>query len=410
MSSPRVIFDGVWKKFRRGRPHDSLRDFIPWLLRQAVNGLSDDLEEQEFWALRDISFEVRPGDALGIIGPNGAGKSTVLKLLSRILKPNRGRCEIRGRFGALIEVTAGFHPDLTGRENVFFQGAIMGMKRAEIKRKLDEIIDFAGIGEFIDTPVKRYSSGMQARLGFSIAGHLDPDVLLVDEVLAVGDLSFQKRCLDRMQEKLAAGVALVFVSHNLPAVMKLCPRTLVLSRGQRLFEGSSENAVEFYTKASGQGHGAIRSPDALFRIQEIALKQAGGDPAEVIAPHAECEFEVLLVALSDPPPFSVGVAFERTRDLFRCFGVATEDLGHELIHVTEGQGIRMVFRFRAHLSRGHYRINVEARDSRGARCLFKADGVATFVVEEDYSREGIVAVEPRVTLETLTQDAIRLIA
>jgi lipopolysaccharide transport system ATP-binding protein len=410
MSSARVIFDGVWKKFRRGPAHDSLRDFIPSLFRRALNGRSDDLEEQEFWALRKISFEVHPGDALGIIGPNGAGKSTVLKLLSRILKPNRGRCEIRGRFGALIEVAAGFHPDLTGRENIYFQGAIMGMKRAEIKRKLDEIIDFAGIGEFIDTPVKRYSSGMEARLGFSIAGHLDPDVLLVDEVLAVGDLSFQKRCVDRMQEKLASGVAVVFVSHNLPAVMNLCPRTLVLSRGQRLFEGSSENAVEFYTKASGQGPDPIRGEDALFRLQEVTLRQASGDPADVIAPHVACELEVLLVALSDPPPLSVGVTFERTRDLFRCFRAATEDLGHELIHVTEGQGIRMVFRFRAHFSRGHYRINVEARDPRGARSLFKADSVATFVVEEDYSRDGIVAVEPQVTLETVKQDATRLIA
>src|SRR5207248_1473474 len=178
-----------------------------------------DLVAEEFWAVRDISFAVNEGEALGIIGPNGAGKSTVLKLLTRILKPTRGTCAVRGRVGALIEVAAGFHPDLTGRENVFLQGAVMGMKRAEIVRAFDDIIDFAGIAGFVDTPVKRYSSGMNARLGFSIAAHLSPDVLIIDEVLSVGDAAFQERCTTRMQSLIAEGIPLVFVSHNLPAVL-----------------------------------------------------------------------------------------------------------------------------------------------------------------------------------------------
>src|SRR5205807_9251258 len=161
---------------------------------------------------------VKPGEAFGIIGPNGAGKSTALKLLTRILKPTCGHCHVRGRVGALIEVAAGFHPDLTGRENIFLQGAIMGMKRAEIARKLDEIVEFAGINGFIDTPVKRYSSGMNARLGFSIAAHLNPDVLLIDEVLAVGDMVFQTKCQERMKRFRNEGVAIVFVSHHLSAV------------------------------------------------------------------------------------------------------------------------------------------------------------------------------------------------
>src|SRR4030095_10231145 len=193
MNEPAVVFDKVWKKFRRGERHDSLRDAIttfvkkPFKARLAV----DALEEQEFWAIEDVSFEVKPGEALGIIGPNGAGKSTTLKLLTRILRPNKGRCRVTGRIGALIEVAAGFHPDLTGRENIFLQGAIMGMKRAEIARRLDESGDFSGVASFVDTPFRRYSSGMQARLCFSVAAHLDPEVLFTDEVLSVGDMSFQ---------------------------------------------------------------------------------------------------------------------------------------------------------------------------------------------------------------------------
>src|SRR5688572_19252323 len=200
MSQAAVIFDGVWKKFRRGERYDSLRDLVPSTLKRlAGRSRHADLERKEFWAVHDVSFEVRRGEALGIIGPNGAGKSTILKLLSRILKPTHGRCEVRGRAGALIEVAAGFHPDLTGRENVYLQGAIMGMKRREIVQRFDEIVDFAGVSEFIDTPIKRYSSGMNARLGFSIAAHLNPDVLIIDEVLSVGDIAFQQKCYNRME-------------------------------------------------------------------------------------------------------------------------------------------------------------------------------------------------------------------
>jgi lipopolysaccharide transport system ATP-binding protein len=200
MGAPIVVFDSVWKKFRRGERHDSLRDLIPAAVRSLAGSTrEDELQQREFWALEAVSFDVGAGEALGIIGPNGAGKSTTLKLLTRILRPTRGHCAVRGRVGALIEVAAGFHPDLTGRENIFLQGAIMGMRRAEIARKLDEIVDFAGVGDFIDTPVKRYSTGMNARLGFSIAAHLDPDVLIIDEVLSVGDSAFQDRCVRRME-------------------------------------------------------------------------------------------------------------------------------------------------------------------------------------------------------------------
>src|SRR5437762_12676114 len=182
-----VVFEGIWKKFRRGERHDSLRDLVPALARGLARRRRPlDLAEQEFWAVRDVSFEVGAGEALGVIGPNGAGKSTILKLLSKILRPTRGRVEMRGRVGALIEVAAGFHPDLTGRENVYLQGAIMGMARAEIAHKMDEISELAGPADFIDTPVKRYSSGMHARWAFSVAAHLDPAAPVSTEGRAVG--------------------------------------------------------------------------------------------------------------------------------------------------------------------------------------------------------------------------------
>ncbi len=246
MASSGIIVENVWKKFRRGERHDTLRDLVPSLVRRAFRPQPAGLQAEEFWALRDLSFTVNPGEALGVIGPNGAGKSTLLKMLSRILRPTAGRCILRGRVGSLIEVAAAFHPDLTGRENVFLQGAIMGMRRAEIAQKFDDIVAFSGIEEFIDTPVKRYSSGMNARLGFSIAAHLDPDVLLVDEVLSVGDAGFQQQCVERMRQLIARGTPVVFVSHNLPAVLQLCTRVMVVDHGTVLFDGEPSTGVAEY--------------------------------------------------------------------------------------------------------------------------------------------------------------------
>lgn len=219
------------------------------LLRK-LKGLWPDREE--FWALRDVSFEVRRGEALGIIGQNGAGKSTILKLLSSITVPSSGEITINGRLAALIEVGSGFHPELTGRENVYLSGSILGMRRAETTRKLDNIIDFAGIRQFIDTPVKRYSSGMFVRLGFSIAAHLDPDILLLDEVLAVGDAAFQFKCLNRVAELRDSGKTIVFISHDLSAVERLCERVLLLERGQIVADGSPAEVIDLYKSSDAR--------------------------------------------------------------------------------------------------------------------------------------------------------------
>lgn len=248
MAPPGIEFHHVWKRFHRGELHDSLRDLVPALARRLTGRAprSDELRAGDFWALKDVSFEVTPGRALGIIGPNGAGKSTVLKILTRILRPNRGSCTVRGRIGALIEVAAGFHPDLTGRENVFLQGAIMGMSAADTLRKFDEIVEFSGISEFIDMPVKRYSSGMNARLGFAIAVHLDPDILIIDEVLAVGDYSFQQRAFGRIRELVRRDIPVIVVSHQLDRIAELCTDAILLRKGEVVRQGKAADCIAAY--------------------------------------------------------------------------------------------------------------------------------------------------------------------
>ena len=272
MPEGRIEFQHVWKKFRRGELHDSLRDLVPPSRRafQAA-AASEALETREFWAVQDVTFSVQPGDALGIIGPNGAGKSTILKLLTRILKPTQGRCGIRGRVGALIEIAAGFHQDLTGAENVFLQGSIMGMTRREIESRFDDIVAFSELIDFIDTPVKRYSSGMNARLGFAIAAHMSPDVLIVDEVLAVGDYRFQRKAFDRIGEMVRRGLPVVIVSHQLERIASLCNDCLLLDRGRVIKRGHPEECISHYLMAGVQNE---PHPDAdlPFRITALEIE------------------------------------------------------------------------------------------------------------------------------------------
>ena len=270
MDQPGITFEHVWKRFCRTERHTALRDLIPSLVKQAVRG-EDQLKRNEFWALKDVSLEARRGEALGIIGPNGAGKSTVLKLLTRILRPTAGQCELRGRVGALIEVSAGFHPDLTGRENVYLQGAIMGMKQAEIDRKFDEIVEFSGISEFLDTPVRRYSSGMNARLGFAIAAHLEPEVLIVDEVLSVGDFSFQQRAYGRLEEMVKQDVTTIIVSHQLERIASLCKRAVLLRQGEVAHSGPAAETIASYVSSATEGaqHARTDSPIVIRNAELV---------------------------------------------------------------------------------------------------------------------------------------------
>ncbi len=271
-AGPGIEFEHVWKKFHRGEHHDSLRDLLPALARRMTGrGQSAaELADDDFWAVGDVSFEVRPGDALGIIGRNGAGKSTVLKLLTKILRPNRGSCDVRGRIGALIEVSAGFHQDLTGKENIFLQGAIMGMPKTLIASKFDEIVAFSGVSAFIDTPVKRYSSGMNARLGFSIAAHLDPDVLIIDEVLSVGDYDFQQRAFGRISSMVASGIPVVVVSHQLDRIATLCTSAIMLEAGRVAYRGAPAECIQTYMSALGTGQSESSDPCGM-RLESFSV-------------------------------------------------------------------------------------------------------------------------------------------
>ncbi|MBE2203378.1 MAG: ABC transporter ATP-binding protein [Chthoniobacterales bacterium] len=297
------------------------------LAKRVITGKTPRLgsEEAEFWALQDVTFDVRRGDVVGIIGRNGAGKSTLLKVLSRITEPTRGRIGLKGRVASLLEVGTGFHPELTGRENVYLNGAVLGMRQAEVRQKFDEIVAFAGVEQFLDTPVKRYSSGMYVRLAFAVAAHLEPEILIVDEVLAVGDSEFQKKCLDKMREVTDGGRTVLFVSHNLSAVAALCDRAIYLKAGRLLMAGESGPVIERYqsdvTHAGDApaSNAAFRSGSGTHRIEEI--RPAGSD----FSPRSPMEFRVRIRQHAPEGPFHFSMHFRDEWDV-EVFAINSESL------------------------------------------------------------------------------------
>src|SRR6266403_620623 len=317
MSNHAIEFNSVWKKFKRGEKFDSLRDLIPAIAKMILSPSKADLEEKEFWAVRDVSFQIGHGDALGIIGPNGSGKSTSLKLLSGMLKPDKGNLQVTGRLSTLIELGAGFHPDLTGRENIYLNGTILGMKRAEIDKKFDSIVDFCELQDFLDTPVKRYSSGMYARLGFAVAAHLEPEVLIVDEVLSVGDYHFQEKCFSKMREFTSNGTTLVFVSHNLAAISSLCTTALLLNRGEPVFQGDVRTAISKYYAFYEESR-----ETKYLSIEDIQLTDAEGRPREVFEPGERAVFKVVVRALQPVNRAHAGLLIH-TKDGQPLFDTAT---------------------------------------------------------------------------------------
>lgn len=272
---------------------------------------------QDFWALEDVSFHVNQGEVVGIIGHNGAGKSTLLKILSRITKPTRGEVRLHGRVGSLLEVGTGFHPELTGRENIFLNGAILGMRRHEIQSKFDQIVDFAEISQFLDTPVKRYSSGMYVRLAFAVAAHLEPEILIVDEVLAVGDVSFQRKCMGRMREVGRSGSTILFVSHNMPAVESLCTRAILLDHGKVALDGAVHELVQEYHRRVLQGLGSGGSDlthlDGPLRVEKIfrsaTLLDTEGEPTNFIPVGGRFHLRLALDApiAVEAPTLTIGI-------------------------------------------------------------------------------------------------------
>ena len=279
MAQPAIHAVGLGKQYRVGEVASALTR-----VRAILSGSGS---RDAMWVVRDVSFEIAEGERVAVIGRNGAGKSTLLKLLSRVTEPTSGYADIRGRVGALLEVGTGFHPALTGRENVFLNGAILGMRRAEVARKFDDIVEFSGVEKHIDTPVRWYSSGMYVRLAFSVAAHLEPEILIIDEVLAVGDAEFQKRCLARMREVARDGRTVLFVSHNMQAVRRLCDRAILLDRGHLVTDGDTESVARSYlasveSSATGRRRWddpAERPGDEACRVVEVAVTDEGGEPA-----------------------------------------------------------------------------------------------------------------------------------
>jgi lipopolysaccharide transport system ATP-binding protein len=279
-----IALRGVGKRYRLGEKeaYGTLRDSIMRLFSSASRPAES---RSEIWAVKDVNLDVRTGEVLGIIGRNGAGKSTLLKLLSRITTPDSGRIEIDGRVGALLEVGTGFHPELTGRENIYMNGSILGMTRREIDRKFDEIVAFSGVEPFLDTPVKRYSSGMRVRLGFAVAAHLEPEILIVDEVLAVGDAEFQRKCLGRMNEAAGEGRTVLFVSHQMEAIQSLCTRVVWMEQGKVMLAGKPDEAIGEYLAHSLETRRATsiadrtdRTGEGRFRVQSIRIDDGLGRP------------------------------------------------------------------------------------------------------------------------------------
>lgn len=345
MSQPVIEVKGLSKVYQIGHERQgmkgtaTLRDSLSELAHKPAELITGRrLKREEFWALKDINFEVNQGDVVGIIGKNGSGKSTLLKILSRIVDPTEGEAHMRGKVASLLEVGTGFHPELTGRENIFFNGAILGMKRKEIISKFDEIVAFSEVEQFLDTPVKFYSSGMYVRLAFAVAAHLDPDILIVDEVLAVGDAAFQKKSLGKMKSVAASGRTVLFVSHSMDSISRLCNKGILLSRGQIKYSGSSDAAIRMYSSLQ-------KSSSPILDLSEY--KSLGSSSLKRLSiQNSKGENELVLKALEE---FSISLKFQ----------IAAEDNDKQIIcaagiQTSSGSSVRTIWSEEANLDAGEY--------------------------------------------------------
>lgn len=382
--------------YRRG--YVTLRDVISNILKSPYREVTAKTksvllrgDKNGFFALENISFKVARGEVVGIIGPNGAGKSTLLKILARITPPTTGEIRLRGRTAALLEVGTGFHPELTGRENIFFNGSILGMTQKEIQKKLEAIIDFSGVEKFIDVPVKRYSSGMQVRLAFSVAAHLDPDILLIDEVLAVGDFEFQKKCLEKMEEAVKnEDRTILFVSHNLSAVQNLCTRTVLINKGKVQAIGETSKVISEYVNTAEKIHGKIkdrrgRKGSGKLRITDFFLKDAKGKDIKFFTVGEDAqiwfEYEVTDNSVAD---FNFDLAIDRFDTGGRIAFLSSKIIKKEL--EAKGKYIKVIIK-NFLLNVGKYRFNVYVTDKGGLLDWVKDAG--TFDVEfGDYYKTG----------------------
>jgi len=382
---------GLSKKFKKGESHRSLRDFIPALAKRAAKG-NLGLGKEEFWALKDVTFQVERGEAFGVIGHNGAGKSTMLKHLCGILFPTSGELKVKGRLSALIEVGAGFHPDLTGRENIYLNGTILGMSRAEIDKKFDAIVAFSELEDFLDTPVKRFSSGMYARLGFAVAAHVDPDVLIVDEVLSVGDFLFQRKSVEKMRQVMKSGTTVVFVSHNLRAIADLCPRSMLLEHGQVAAIGASGTVIKAYMERGAADSTPDESKDAY--ISKVTLRDIKGAEQVQFESGDTLRAEVEITARR--PTTKLAVVIEaRDEELYDVFNTSTQRLDHPSFNLDAGEKFIVAFDLKLHLVPGTYHFGCYLYRYDIQKNYDTRVPAGTFYVRANIDVRGVANLEPR---------------
>lgn len=384
MSDVVIRCEGLGKRYRVGSraPYHRMSELLvsaamaPWRalthVRNSQNS-QNELEAQKktarddgyFWALKDLSFEINKGDIVGVIGRNGAGKSTLFKLLSRITEPSAGQAETIGRVGSLLEVGTGFHPELTGRENVYLNGAILGMSRREVQSQFDEIIAFAEVEKFVDTPVKRYSSGMHTRLAFAVAAHLNPEILIVDEVLAVGDAKFQKKCLGRISEISKTGRTVLFVSHSMPAVQSLCEKAMVLSAGKMIYLGDIKHAVELYEQASDVPsnkvdltQGVQRTGDGAMKLKRFWIEDASGKPLDALSTGQSCVLAVEYESADGEPKSDVSMSIHFNASTGLCLSLVNMNMLNQIIPKAPPKGVILLRIPRLPLAAGRYVVDL----------------------------------------------------
>jgi lipopolysaccharide transport system ATP-binding protein len=392
MSNPAIIIENLGKRYTIGHQRangDGLRHAIESAIREPLTWLRSSrekkLQQVDFWALKDVSLQIQQGEVVGIIGGNGAGKSTLLKILSRITVPTQGRIRIDGRIASLLEVGTGFHQELTGRENIFLNGAILGMARAEIVRKFDEIVEFSGVEEFLDTPVKRYSSGMYVRLAFAVAAHLEPEILIVDEVLAVGDTAFQKKCIGKMSSFARSGRTILFVSHNMDAVRTLCQRAILFAGGKIRADGQVDSVVEDYFSRFSTGFGQqLRGAHGLA-IEKVVLKNDGGQETCQFCPGEDLIVEITFDAQKclEKPYFTLAVRGQKGN----CFTANMLLDGHRPKFLN-GKG-KISCKFKAiPLLPQRYTVQLAIKANNGRDVLMNAEDIGSFIVTADLETYG----------------------
>jgi lipopolysaccharide transport system ATP-binding protein len=395
MSDIAISVQNLSKRYRIGKSESQTtkrRSITRWIASPfyyLYSTLRQPDPDEAIWALKDVSFEVKHGEVLGVIGRNGAGKTTLLKILSRITEPTSGRAILNGRVGSLLEVGTGFHPELTGRENIYLSGAILGMKKTEIDHKFDEIVDFSGVEKFIDTPVKRYSSGMRVRLAFAVAAHLEPEILLIDEVLAVGDASFQKKCLGKMGDVAQEGRTILFVSHNMAAIQRLCSYCLALNNGKISLQGKTSDVVQTYLAATSGSTSLERNikltkrkysnTGEKFRLTYIKLRP----PGEKLTPRDPLKLKLCFEAIDFVEEVVIGIgvnSFEGVR-LLTC---ESEDVGKIWSLAPGTQGTVEIEIPNPSLAPGRYTLDIGAR-SGGNLALDSVHQVIEFEISSDES-------------------------